>query len=164
VNGQRSAVRMSIAVGLVAVVSLGGLLGWYAVRVQQSQRADQQRAVFLQAARQGALNLTTISYTEVDADVQRILDSATGAFHDDFQRRSQPFIDVVKQAQSASRGTITAAGLESVQDEQAQALIAVTVKTSIAGAAEQPPRFWRMRITVQKTGNNAKVSNVSFVA
>jgi hypothetical protein len=32
------------AVGLVAVASLGGLLGWYAVRVQQSQRTDQTTA------------------------------------------------------------------------------------------------------------------------
>jgi Mce-associated membrane protein len=43
-------------------------------------------------------------------------------------------------------------------------LVAVAVKTSTAGAPEQDPRAWRMRITVQKDGDQAKVSNVEFVA
>ena len=42
-------------------------------------------------------------------------------------------------------------------------LVAVTVNTSNAGAPEQQPRAWRMRITVQKVGDEAKVSNVEFV-
>ncbi len=117
----------------------------------------------MQVARQGALNLTTISYTEADADVQRILDSATGRFYDDFQKRSKPFIEIVKQAQSKSVGQITGAGLESVDDDKARVLVAVHVTTSNVGAAEQPPRAWRMRIDVQKVGDGAKVFNVEFV-
>jgi Mce-associated membrane protein len=54
--------------------------------------------------------LTAIDYTHVNADVQRILDSSTGRFRDDFQNRSQPFVDVVEQAQSKSEATVTAAG------------------------------------------------------
>jgi Mce-associated membrane protein len=42
-------------------------------------------------------------------------------------------------------------------------LVAVTVKTSNAGAPDQQPRSWRMRISVQKVGDEAKVSNVEFV-
>jgi Mce-associated membrane protein len=42
-------------------------------------------------------------------------------------------------------------------------LVAVSVKTSNAGAADNQPRGWRMRISVQKIGDQAKVSNVEFV-
>jgi Mce-associated membrane protein len=91
------------------------------------------------------------------------LDSATGRFKDDFQQRSQPFIDVVKKAQSKSQGTITEAALESMTGDHAQVLVAVSVKTSAAGAEEQHPRSWRMRISLQKTGTSAKVSDVQFV-
>jgi Mce-associated membrane protein len=98
-----------------------------------------------------------------DADIQRILDSATGTFYDDFSNRSKPFIDVVKKAQSKSVGTIIEAGVESQSANEAQVLVAVSVKTSNLGAAEQDLRHWRMRITVQKLGNDAKVSNVAFV-
>jgi Mce-associated membrane protein len=160
---RRHGLLLPFAAALLIVAMLGAPAGWLGYQAHETHQRAQQRAVFLQAARQGALNLTTISYTEVDADIKRILDSSTGAFYDDFQKRSQPFVEVVKQAQSKSEGTITEAGLESVQGDTAQALVAVAVTTSNAGAPEQEPRAWRMRINVQKTGDTAKVSNVEFV-
>jgi Mce-associated membrane protein len=160
---RRPTLRLSLTAATVAVVALGALVGWLGFRAHESNKADQQRAVYLAAARQGALNLTTISYTEVDADIKRILDSATGTFYDDFQKRSQPFVEVVKQSQSKSQGTVTESALESVQGDAAQALVSVAVTTSTAQAAQQQPRSWRMRISVQKMGDTAKVSNVEFV-
>jgi len=158
-----SHVKLATIVGLVAVVVLAGLTGWLGFRAYKSHQADQQRKLFLEVGRQGALNLTTIDWQEADADVQRILDAATGTFYDDFQKRAQPFVEVVKQAQSKSVGTIAEAGLESESNDGAQVLVAVTVKTSNAGAPDQQPRAWRMRIFVQKVGDDAKVSNVVFV-
>lgn len=158
-----SHVRLATLVGLALVVVLAGLTGWLGYRAYESHQADAQRKLFLQVGRQGALNLTTIDFEHADADVQRILDSATGTFYDDFQKRSQPFVAVVKQAQSKSVGTISDAGLESESGDGAQVLVAVNVKTSNAGAPEQAPRAWRMRISVQKVGDEAKVSNVEFV-
>ncbi|MDV3124474.1 tetratricopeptide repeat protein [Mycobacterium sp. 21AC1] len=156
--------RPALVVGLITVLALGGLAGWLGYRTYQSQQTKNERALYLQVARQGALNLTTIDFQHADADIQRILDSATGQFHDDFASRSEPFVEVVKQAQSKSVGTITEAGLESVTGDEAQAIVAVSVNTSNAGAAEQPPRAWRMRLTVQKVGEDVKVSNVGFVS
>jgi Mce-associated membrane protein len=160
-----SHLKLAMVAGLVLVVALAGLTGWLGFRTYQSRQADEQRKLFLEVGRQGALNLTTIDWQEADKDVQRILDSATGTFYDDFQKRSQPFVEVVKQAQSKSVGSIAEAGLEqnSITDNGAQVLVAVTVKTSNAGAPDQQPRAWRMRISVQKVGDEAKVSNVEFV-
>jgi Mce-associated membrane protein len=158
-----SHVRLATIVGLILVVALAGLTGWLGFRTYQSHKADEQRKLFLQVGRQGALNLTTIDWQHAEGDVQRILDSATGTFYDDFQKRSQPFVEVVKQAQSKSVGSIAEAGVESISGDSAQVLVAVTVKTSNAGAPDQAPRAWRMRISVQKVGDEAKVSNVEFV-
>src|ERR1700747_985452 len=102
-----------MALGLVTTVALGGLGGWLGFRDYQSHQTQHQRALFVAVARQGAVNLTTIDYNEADADVLRILNTATGPFYDEFSKRSQPFIDVVKQARSKSEGTVTEAGLES---------------------------------------------------
>lgn len=159
-----SHVRLATIVGLVVVVALAGLVGWLGVRAYESQGIEAQRQLFLQVGRQGAINLTTINFEQAESDVQRILDSATGTFYDDFQQRAGPFIEVVKQAQSRSVGTVTEAGLESESDNEARVLVAVTVQTSNAGAAEQQPRLWRMRVTVQDVGDEqVKVSNVEFV-
>jgi Mce-associated membrane protein len=158
-----SAVRGATLFGLAVVVALAVLVGWLGFRAYQSHQAQSQRSQFIQAARQGTLNLTTIDWKKADTDVQRILDGATGGFYDDFAKRSQPFVDVVKQAKSTTVGTITEAGLESETAGTAQVLVAVTVQTSNTGAPDQVPRAWRMRISVQKAGDQAKVSNVEFV-
>jgi Mce-associated membrane protein len=154
---------LACVLGAVVVVTLGGVSGWLGYRAYHSHQAQQNRELFVRIARQGALNLTTIDWRQADADVKRILDSATGTFYDDFSKRSQPFIDVVKQAQSTSVGTITEAGLESASAEEAQVLVAVAVRTSNVAGPQQVPRGWRMRITVQKVGDQAKISNVAFV-
>jgi Mce-associated membrane protein len=159
-----SHVKLALIAGLVLVLALGGLTGWLGFRAYQSHKADELRKLYLQVGRQGALNLTTIDFGRADADVQRILDSATGTFYDDFQARAQPFVEVVKQAQSKSVGTVAEAGLVSESENQAQVLVAVTVETSNAGAPEQAPRAWRMRITVEKVGDEVKVAKVDFVA
>jgi Mce-associated membrane protein len=159
-----SHVRLATIVGLVAVVALAALCGWLGFRAYQSHQAAQERNLFLQVGRQAALNLTTIDFEHADEDVQRVLDSSTSTFYDDFKARAQPFKEVVKQAKSKSVGTIAEAGVESEADDSADVLVAVTVKTSNAGAAEQQPRAWRMRITVQKVGDDAKVANVRFVS
>jgi Mce-associated membrane protein len=155
--------RLLITVGVVIIAALAGVGGWLGYRVYQDREAQSQRNLYVQVARQTAVNLTTIDYTEVDADIRRILESATGTFYDDFQKRSQPFVDVVKKVQSKSEGTVSEAGLLSETKDQAQVLVAVAVKTTIATAPEQEPRRWRMRISVQQTGDGAKVSNVDFV-
>jgi Mce-associated membrane protein len=162
-KARRSHVRSATIAGLATVVALGALTGWLGDRTYQSHQAEAQRNLFLQVGRQGALNLTTIDWQQADANVQRILESATGPFYDDFVKRAQPFVKVVKQAQSKSVGSISEAGLESESDSGAQVLVAVTVKTSNAGAPEQQSRALRMRIWVQKVGDEAKVSNMEFV-
>jgi Mce-associated membrane protein len=154
----------AIALCTAAAAALGGVIGYLEYQTHVLRVTAEHDNMFIEAGRQAALNLTTISYTDVDRDVARVLDSATGSFHDDFQNRSGPFIAVVKQAQSTSRGTITEAGLSSVDGDQAQVIVAVSVTTTIAGQSnDQQPRGWRMRLNVQKVGNTAKVSDVQFV-
>ncbi|KUI29333.1 mammalian cell entry protein [Mycobacterium sp. GA-2829] len=156
-------VAAALTVGIVLLLAVTVTSGWLVYQNYQSRNAEKDRQAFLQVARQGALNLTTIDWQQADADIQRILAGATGPFHDDFAQRAQPFVEVVKQAQSKSEGTITEAALESESGTEAQALVAVKVKTATAQAPEQQLRSWRMRLTVQEKDNEIKVSNVEFV-
>jgi Mce-associated membrane protein len=156
--------RALAAVGLAMVVALAGSAGWLGFRVYQDREEQAQRNLYVQVARQTAINLTTIDYTEVDADIKRILDSSTGALYDQFQNRSQPFVEVVKKVQSKSEGTIAESALLSDSKDHAQVLVAVAVKTSMAAAPPDPePHRWRMRMSVDRFGDGAKVSNVDFV-
>jgi len=157
-------VGWALTAGLVVVVALAAVGGWLGWTAYQDRQAQEKRNLFLQVGRQGAVNLTTIDFEHVDDDVKRILDSATGTFYDEFQGRSQPFTQVVKQVKSTSVGNVTEAGVESDTGTEAQVLVAVTVNTTVQGQPDQAPRAWRMRILVQETGDGeAKVANVEFV-
>jgi Mce-associated membrane protein len=150
-------------VGLASVLALGVVGGWLGYGVYKVHQTDQLRNELLAVGKQGALNLTTINYTEADADVQRVLDSSTGQFYDEFSERAPVFVDVVKQVQSKTEGRITEAGVESISGDSARVLVAVAVNTSNRASADQPLRHWRIRIDVQKVGETVKVSNVEFV-
>lgn len=159
----RSELRLAVAVGAVAVVVIGALASWISYGAWRSHQTEQQHELFLRVAREGAQNFTTISYTEVESDVQRILDMSTGAFHDDFSQRSQQFIDHIKKERSTSQGIVTGAGLESTEGNSARALVAVSVKLSTAEKPEQQLNGFRLRIELQRVAGGAKVSNVEYV-
>jgi Mce-associated membrane protein len=156
--------RIALVAGVIAAVALVGLVGWLGFTAYAAHNLEAQRNQFIQAARQGAVNLSTIDYQHADADAQRILDSATGTFYDSLSRRKQSFIDNATRTRSKSVGTVTDAGLESQNGDQARVLVAVTVNESDPTQAEHEPQFWRMRITVKKVGDVAKVSDVVFMS
>jgi Mce-associated membrane protein len=159
-----SNVRLALAAGSSVLVILCGFAGAFAYRGHQSHLLELERQLFLNTGRQAALDLTTISHTEVDADVHRILDSSTGAYHDEFQLRAQPFIDIVKRDQSVSTGTIIEAGLESIVGDTGVVSVAVSVKTTTPAIPEPRVNSFRMRIEVKRVAHGTKVSNVDFVS
>lgn len=159
----RSEVRLAMAVGGVVVVALAGLAGWTSYGAWRCHQAEQQRELFLRVARQSAHDMTTISHTNVESDVQRILDLSIGKFHDDFAQRKQPFIEHIRQEQSSSQGTVTEAGLESVAGTSARALVTVAVKLTKADNGEQKLDGFRLRLDLQQVGAGAKVSDVEYV-
>jgi len=155
--------RIALLAGLVAGVVLAGLVGWLGFRADEAHNLEVQRNLFVKVASQGAANLLTVDYQHADADAQRILDSATGKFYASFARRKQSYIANAERMRSQLVGTVTDAGLESRNGDQGRVLVAVTVKSSEPAQAQQEPQFWRIRVTVQKTGDVAKVSDVVFV-
>jgi Mce-associated membrane protein len=153
--------RIALVIGLVAGVALAGLVGWLGFRTYEAQKGETQRNLFVQTAQDVAVNLSTVDYQHADADAQRIADSATGGFADSFARRRQAYIDTAARTRSRVLGTVTDAGLESQKGEQGRVLVAVTVRSV---DPRQEPQYLRMRLTVQKVGDVAKVSDVAFVS
>jgi Mce-associated membrane protein len=156
--------RIALVAGVIVGAVLAGLVGWLGFRVYEADTIQTQRNMFVEAARQGAVNLSTVDYEHADADAQRILDSATGKFYDNFAHRTQSYVDNAKRIRSKLVGTVIEAGLQSQTGDLGRVLVAVTVTSSDPAQAEQEPLLWRMQITVQKTGNVGKVSDVVFVA
>ncbi|GAA5056019.1 Mce associated membrane protein [Nocardia callitridis] len=134
---------------------------WFGHREAEHGRAD--RAAFLDAARKTVLDLTTISTEHVDDDAARIMDGATGPFAEDFKTRTSTFTSVVRQAHVSTVGTITEAGIESLGADEAKVLVAASSKVTNDAGAQQQPRIWRLRLTMQRVEGRILASNVDFV-
>src|SRR5689334_13665311 len=87
VRRRLSDVQWALAAGAVVVAMLAGLVGWSGYHAYEKHEAQVKRDLFIHTARQGAVNLTTIDFSQIEGDVQRILDLSTGSFRDDFAKR-----------------------------------------------------------------------------
>lgn len=165
-RGRLRAPKVSLALSIAAVVAIVGLLGasgWMAWQHQHVVKERQRAAAFIATARQGVINLTSLDFNKAKEDVQRVLDIATGEFKDDFQKRAEDFAAVVKDSKAVTEGSVTAAAVESMNNDSAVVLVLDNERvTNIAGAKDQP-RTFRFRVSVVHDGDDLKVSKVEFV-
>ncbi|MGV0992168.1 MAG: hypothetical protein ACOYBX_04920 [Mycobacterium sp.] len=150
----------AVAVLIAAALTATALMLWQHRAVAAHQSADNR---FVDAARTGVVALLTIDHTRAKDDVQRILDLSTGSFHDDFVRRADDFVKTAEKSQAVTKGSISAAALESAEVDTAVVLVAASSQVTNAGGAKEDARPWRMSVTVTRDGDQIKMSDVEFV-
>jgi Mce-associated membrane protein len=159
--------RLIGAVALVSIIALtfAGLSVFFGIEHRDARANADERLGYVQAARQGVVNILTVNFNTAPADIQRILDGATGPWRDEFTPQSAPFLDVVKKSQVVTTAEITDAGLEHVNDDgTAQVLVAAASKVSNAAGAKDDPRTFRVRVTVAPDAGRLKISKMEYIA
>jgi Mce-associated membrane protein len=145
------------------------LAGVVALTLRSSARAAESdaRTDALAAATQEALNLTTLSYEHADADLDRIVNLATGELRTRFEAEREELPGVLAREQSTSTGTVRSAGLVRLSQDQRSAQAAVAVDAEINNAqtrdAGQPVvEHYRMVLKLQLLDGRWLVSDVAF--
>jgi Mce-associated membrane protein len=150
-------------VAAVLVCALAVLSGWFLWVGDRAAQRRAQEAEFTAAARQGAINLMSLDFNHGPADVQRLIDSMTGQFRDDFVKSKDDFLAVMKDSKVVAKAEVKSTAVESMTDDSATVLVAATSTMSNSVDGQQPPRSWRLSITVQRDQGQFKVSKVEFV-
>lgn len=155
--------RLAVAAAVLLVCGLltvSGLMLWQhrQLRTQRAHDAD-----YVAAARQGVVALLSIDYNHAKSDVQRVIDSSTGSFREDFARDADDFVKTAQDSKAVTVGSISAAALEQVIGDSGIVILAASSKVTNAGGAQEDPRSWRMKVTVTRDGDRLKMSNVEFV-
>src|SRR5271157_5813428 len=151
------------AAAIVAICGLLGASGWMLWHHHTVLAERQRSAAYVAAARQGVVNLTSLDFNKAKEDVQRVLDSATGEFRDDFQRRADDFASVVKDSKAVTEGSVTAAAVESMGKDSAVVLVMANERVTNSAGAKDDPRAFRFRVSVVRDGDQLKISKVEFV-
>jgi Mce-associated membrane protein len=149
---------------IVLICAFVGATGYMMWHDHEATVRAQRAASFVAGAKQGVINMTSLDFNRAKEDVQRVIDSSTGQFRDDFQQRAKDFATVVEQSKVTTQGTVNAAALESMDQHSAQVLVSATSKISNAAGAKDEPRVFRLRVTVTEEGGQYKMSKVDFVA
>jgi Mce-associated membrane protein len=164
--GWRRRIPMIAAVaGVILIVCFTGASVYMVLQHRDATKHQQREAAFVAGAKQGVLNMISLDFNKAKADVQRVIDSSTGQFKDDFQQRANDFIAVVTQSKAITEGTVNAAAIESMDRDSAVVLISATSQvTNSPPGKDEPPRIWRLRVTVSEVGGQYKMSKVEYVA
>ncbi|WP_235672723.1 hypothetical protein [Mycolicibacterium hodleri] len=143
-----------------AFLAASGYLVWHHQQVRDER---QQRAEFAAAARQAVVTLMSIDGAKAEEDVQRIIDSSTGQFRDDFQSSAKEFVDVAKESKSVTTASVKASAVESMSGDSAVVLVTAATTISNTAGANQQPRTWRLSVDVVRDGGQIKMAKVDFV-
>ena len=117
----------------------------------------------LAAARQSAVNLTTVDFNRAEADVQRVLEGATGDFGGLFGQNMDSYVSVVKQGKVVTKGEVAEAGLQKYDGDTATAAVAVKASVKNGGNPNGEERFYRLVEDMQKHDGRWLVARVEFV-
>ena len=155
-----AAAKVAAIVLICAFAGVSGIMMW---QDRDATDREQRAANFVAGARQGVVNMTSLDFNRAKEDVQRVLDSSTGQFKDDFQQRAKDFTAVVEQSKVVTQGTVTAAAVESMDDHSASVLVSAISRITNSAGAKDEPRMWRLRVTVTEEGGQYKMSKLDFV-
>jgi Mce-associated membrane protein len=153
---------------LLLVLAVVGLLLLPVVAVlgvqlaRYDEREDRRQAA-IAAAKQSALNLTSIDVENFDEDVRNVLEGATGPFRADFERRAEDLEQVLSENEVSSEGEVIDAGLVRFDPRNATALVVVDSTVRNTAAPEGRVNTYRMQLELEYRDGRWLTSMLQFV-
>jgi Mce-associated membrane protein len=150
----------------VAILVLCGTLfasGYFVKQHQEAVALRDLKSQFETGARQDVVNLMSLNFNSAQVDLQRVIDSTTGQFHEDFQKSAKDFLSVMKESKVVTTASVSAVAVESMTQDSAVVLVAAVSQVANTASGQPTPRNWRLSVTVNKVNDQIKMSRVEFV-
>jgi Mce-associated membrane protein len=160
---RRNRTRLALYAGAAALLLLlaGALLLGLQLRSAAQEQAARDAA--LSAARQSALNLTSIDQQDFEDDVAAVLDGATGEFRSDFAARADDLERLLTENDVVAEGQVLESALVRSDRQSATALVVVDSTVRNAATPDGRVNSYRMRLELEKVGDRWLTSVLEFV-
>ncbi|MFI6037938.1 hypothetical protein ACIBBD_27955 [Streptomyces sp. NPDC051315] len=150
--------------GLVAATVLTTAAAvWLSVRVYEQRQTDQRRQDILAAARQSALNFTSLDYRHYDRDSGNVLKGATGDFKEQFAAQTAELTKLVAQNKSVSEGQVLEAGIVRADERSARVQVVADSKVTNVAVPGGEARTYRLQLDLVLENGRWLTSDVEFV-
>ena len=163
-SGVPRLLAVALGLSLVLTLVLAGFVLQAHAGVSDAAARRQDRSDAVVAARQEALNLTSVDSADIDGDLKRVQDGATGDFAKDFAAQSVKLRQVLKDNEVRSTGEVKDAGVVALAASNATVIVVInsTVKNKAQPAGT--PRTYRMRLELLKAGEGRwQTAKLEFV-
>lgn len=148
---------------IITIAALLAASGWMIWQHREAQHRQQLIAEYTAAAKQSVVTLMSLNFNTAEADVQRILDSSTGEFRKDFEEQAKDFVKLAHDAKVITEAKTNVAAVDTMTDDSAVVLVAVTSSVTNSAGAKQEPRPWRVAAHMARDGDQIKLAKVEFV-
>jgi Mce-associated membrane protein len=151
-------VVLSVLAVLLAVAV--GLLTW---QVHGQSATASQRTAVLTAARQEALDLTTLSKTTGAADFQAVLSGAAGNLKQELSDGRSDFLKALSSDAVTSVGQVLDAGIVSLSGANATVLLNVSSSVTNKQSSKPETRLYHWKAALVDSGGRWLVTSLEFV-
>ncbi len=147
----------AVVVGLVVITAQQGL----SVLDKNGKATERDRA--LAVARQQAINLGSIDYRNLQADIQRILTGSTGQFRDTFSSGASQITQGATQQKTVSTVQQSHVALVSFSGSSAEAIVSLSTVTTSVNAKQGQANTYRYQMELSKVGGRWLLSKMELV-
>lgn len=160
-GGAGRAVTATLAAAAAALLALSG---YFAYQLYGQHQEEQRRQDVLSAARQTAVNFTSLHYKTYEADSRNVLKGSTGRFKKQFSAQTEELTKLVTQNKSVSKGQVLEAGVVRAGEKSARVLVVADSTVKNVSAPKGETRNYRLQLDLVEEGGRWLTSNVEFVA
>ncbi|MDC0768301.1 hypothetical protein [Streptomyces sp. HD] len=136
---------------------------WLSLGLYAQHETDRRHQDILSAARQSALNFTSLDYRHYDRDSANVLAGATGDFKKQFAAQTQQLTRLVATNRSVSEGQVLEAGIVRSDEDSARVLVVADSKVTNTAAPKGEARNYRLQLDLVHRDGRWLTSDVEFV-
>lgn len=122
-----------------------------------------RREPALAAARQVALDLSTVGADNAEAQLRKLDEATTGALREEFRGYAPYLPAVLREQQISWTATVDAAGLERIDAERAVALVAVSATATSTEIPDGQLRQYRLAIELRRADSRWLASSIAYI-
>lgn len=157
----RVVVLIAMLIGMCVALSA---IAFFGIRVSEIRSTHIRDEKILETTRTVLAELVSLNHNSAQHDLDRIANSATGGFLDQFNSVSATFAQVLGDGQVESTGAVREAAILETTDASVTVLAAVTSEVKNTQAPDGQQRVYRMKATLSNDNGEWLVSNVEFVS
>ncbi len=130
----------------------------------QAKTVSSEYKAVTDAARDETLAFLTVDYKNMDPLIAKVLAGATGSFKTQYAGAESQLKSSASQSQAVSSGKVLSVGVGDLTAKSAVVFVAAdsqVINRSTKGVKQ--PRYYRLKLTMVRSGDTWRTSNLEFV-